>query len=64
MRAVPDTDADPGAKPLRVAVTVTVADEPPDNPVTVSDLVEPLAVPHVAVPALTVGAEAQKYDAL
>ena len=56
----PVADADPGENPLLVAVTVTVAKAPTDSPVTVRGLVAPLAVPHVAVPALTVGAEPQK----
>jgi hypothetical protein len=56
---VPDTVAEPGAKPLLVAVTVTVADVAPESPVTVNGRVAPTAVPHVAVPALTVGAVAQ-----
>lgn len=61
---VPETVADPGAKPLRVAITVTVAEVPAESPVTVKGRFAPTAVPHVAVPELTVGEEPQKYEAL
>ena len=53
--ADPDTVPEPSKNPVRVVVTVTVADAPADRPVTVNGNVDPDAAPAVTVPADTDG---------
>lgn len=54
-KADDDTVPEPFGYPARVVVTVTVADAPPDKPVTVNGNTEPFAVPAETEPASTVG---------
>ena len=60
--AVPGTLALPEAYPLRVVVTVTVAEPPGLSPVTVKSSVEPDGVPTETEPAVVVGAGHVKFE--